>query len=1029
MLIDMENTRRPFDRSREPGLKKPRLSDDLAPNPNGRPFPKRTNPVGAASTLRFQSGGSETNDLSRGGGGAYEPQPLSHQQLQQQHQELVNQYKTALAELTFNSKPIITNLTIIAGESIHAAKVIAATVCANILEVPCDQKLPSLYLLDSIVKNIGRDYIKFFASRLPEVFCKAYRQVDPPVHQSMRHLFGTWKGVFPLQSLQVIEKELGFAPLTNGSSSGTTTSRPDPRIQRPQQSIHINPKYLEKQSLQQSSRVKGMVNDMTGTLADSKEDSERLDRAAITAIRPSVDPSVKMNTHGMGVGRISGKVTDQGHNKAWYGGKSSVPETISSQKNGSNIKHGSQNYSTSKPVTTGPHLRATQNIAGRSSSVLSSSWKNSEEEEFMWDMHSRLSEHDAVNISSNSRKDPWTLDVSEKMDLENQFLKGQSIHDAGSFDRGTSDSLSTEQKDGPSYERWNGGLPAGASSSMARIGMRPKVVSSQLGTSGYGILANVKSGSTGTFEQQHFQSLGTASPLERSPMHQRSPSPSLAAQNLHHQSHKLAEQDYLQAHSSGKSNLGSQKNSPRTSSASISSFQPSHNSTFSQPPQPEPVQSKHSGQSKKQPLSQISKVGAASTMANASEHTDPLAVGTSELSSTSSLLAAVMKSGILSSNSFTGSLPNKISQDVGQLQSLSSLPNGPSSSGFTTSDIRVSGSASHDALAATTNSSQARAVQPPLPPGLPLPPIVSDAPSQASDAESKASIPVSNLLSSLVAKGLISASKKDALSIPSIQMPTQIQKIQGMEKPTQSPNKSSDVSTSSSLPASPIPSSSVVPSSSTMEEVSFAKPATKSSVASHISTSKEVENLIGTEFRPDIIKEFHSSVISGLLDDFPHCCSLCGLRLKLQEQLDRHFEWHAMRKTESEGSDRALRGWYARSDNWIAGKPGQLVFEFAGSVNKLEKTTEEAELMVPADENQYACLLCGELFEDYFSQARDEWMFNGAVYLSIPSKDPSEVGSRDESAENGPIVHANCMLERSAHDLGVAGGIKMEKEE
>jgi pre-mRNA cleavage complex 2 protein Pcf11/serine/threonine-protein kinase CTR1 len=63
--------------------------------------------------------------------------------------------------------------------------------------------------------------------------------------------------------------------------------------------------------------------------------------------------------------------------------------------------------------------------------------------------------------------------------------------------------------------------------------------------------------------------------------------------------------------------------------------------------------------------------------------------------------------------------------------------------------------------------------------------------------------------------------------------------------------------------------------------------------------------------------------------------------------------------------------------------------------------------MVPADESQIICALCGEQFDDMYSIDKGEWMYKGAVHYDY-SKVCNRGGSM-ESQECAPIVHARCM--------------------
>ncbi|XP_057533990.1 uncharacterized protein LOC130812517 isoform X3 [Amaranthus tricolor] len=998
--MEMESSRRPpFDRSRDLIAKKARLTEDST-TPNSRqfqqPLQQQRSVIGSGSgATRYRT---NNNEKHRGS----EDSSCGSLEQFQQHQELVNRYKTALAELTFNSKPIITNLTIIAGENLQAAKAIADTICANIIEVPSDQKLPSLYLLDSIVKNIGRDYIKYFAARLPEVFCKAYRLVDLSVHSGMRHLFGTWKGVFPPQPLQIVEKELGFPTATTGQLSGTTVSKSDSQYQRQSHSIHVNPRYLEaRQRLQQSSKVK--ITDIGLTDVGSSEDVERPERIVgfghegswmdpsmkLHNIRPQREPVREASLQKQGGGAYgdydfapglsrpvitsSAKPMERIVGQKWLRDGKEGGESISGQKNVYDSKHGIPDDVAVRPASNILYVQNDPNTAAE----MSRNWKNSEQEEYLWD-DLGTKPMDPGTTATIKKKN--LFDDPERVELSSHLSKWQNQTEVRSnFEREHSaERLSSEQKEQ---------LPYGFSRSS-----HP----SPVGVSSFGFPTTSVSASTGRHpspgQSVSNQRVPSSSFSKRDPRQ-------LLVEKEHVRSHPLLRSDHRIASLSGPSSAGVRdkcfQDTMPTKHQSLNVPKP-QGQALQKPPSPtssfpqkhiSPSEQHSSsetellgvGQKAQKLVGSFLKRGASSDNQN---HIDGNIQGQLNVST---LLAAVMKSGLLAGNS------NSRQAGVQSSSSASFISSGPCGS--------------------IANVSQSKPEKPPLASAVSSPPA-SNTSAPSLNAEAAKSNPLS-ILGTLLSKGLITAPKAVATAAVSVksedQLPEQSHAVELVSAVTDLTSKLSD-----SLPES------------------FSKKASsldfKGKTLDTIKSAKEEDgDLIGLEFKPCVLRDLHPDVIDRLSDKLPYTCAECGLHFKLQERLARHSEWHALKNSMRNCLNKPTRRWYSKSCDWISGKVG---FPFGYNSTCLMdgpiRTREENEKIVPADESQCVCLLCGELLEDFYCQEREQWMFKGAAYFSTMSESNGE-GSCNDDGSHKLIVHANCMSGDSGHDLSLIKGSKVDK--
>ncbi|KAL7127574.1 hypothetical protein ABFS83_14G261900 [Erythranthe nasuta] len=806
--------------------------------------------------------------------------------------EIVRLYEIVLLELTTNLKPVITDLTIIAGEQIAHSEGIADAICARIIEAPVDQKLPSFYLLDSIVKNIGKDYIKHFSARLPEVFCEAYAQVPPSMHQPMRRLFGTWgpDRYFPVPVLQKIEVQLRLPPSVDGQSSGLTSTRAS-ESPRQTQYIHVNPKYLEGQRPFGQSTV-----DTFGTEGVSSSGRAGMTTSGLRAVKRSLPSATRItgssSPYRIGpAGPISPSLEDfstdnspkrvtligredetsEWRTRNWQGSSSQQLKASAAYNNnisGVDLRGPRALISAYGIDEREKNLNRKHNTAeeldlhGADEKMALRTWQNTEEEEFDWEDMTPASSLPPPGGRHSFIANRGNLSKAQFASVSNSsMIDGVSHTNSG---RGSSDKIAPnlreslmlphQQSQGHFSAKGGGGSFSENRSFLTGGEQNPAVMGNFSNTDGK---FRVPYDSTAP----EIQSADAAAPLTKA-WH-----PS-KFQNSHIRPSLSALPSQMQIRGQfGMNNAVDQLHSDQQLGRSQAN------------------------------LPHISSIRPGSVPANLQHTAQPNLYLPSPYSEHIPSNASVPPmnyryfgpSGTTTSNLVPGFSSFHVPRPT-----LQSLPRGP-----------FPGTA--QALPIGSNANQV-AQNPPAGPAL------------------------SGLINSLMAQGLISLSNQDS---------------------------------------------------------------------------------VGVEFDPDILKVRHESAITSLYAELPRQCKTCGLRFKSQEEHSSHMDWHVNKnRTLRNRKAKPSPKWFVNAAMWLSGTEAmgtEAVPGFLPAENSAEKEEDE-EMAVPADEDQNSCALCGEPFEDYYSDDLEEWMYKGAVYMHAPTG--ATVGM--DRSQLGPIVHAKCMSDSHA---------------
>lgn len=150
------------------------------------------------------------------------------------NKEVKEGYASTLRDLTFNSKPLINLLTMLADENSAHAGDIVGVIESYLQKVRLEGKLPVLYLIDCIMKNVGQPYTSLFCQNLVSTFCTVFELVDERTRAEMFKLRQTWNEIISPKKLYALDVQIhGLDPAWPVTAPAPTSS------------IYFNPKFLK----------------------------------------------------------------------------------------------------------------------------------------------------------------------------------------------------------------------------------------------------------------------------------------------------------------------------------------------------------------------------------------------------------------------------------------------------------------------------------------------------------------------------------------------------------------------------------------------------------------------------------------------------------------------------------------------------------------------------------------------------------------------------------------------------------------